>query len=309
VERISRQVIRTQDTKMQNHVKTLAFFLTAGVLLVPPAAAQHSKAAADYLIVEHTDQLLIYNNYQQRITPKEKKGFIPFIPLRVLEVNGVLNDNYTLCMKVELNGGIFYLIKNDAVSFMGTENLGFNHIYKNVVPLQDTVQLTTMSGTDLISPDKTQRFVLQKKENLIRYFQDGSLTYLRPLFKTPHFGWARLGRAVRAIAMHSKEEKPGTQQRNQDKTLDRVELKFKEVNTVLANIFMYFNKQSNEKKPIPQWHAVESERSAAYVLEPELYSSSFPETDRYLTRDLDNILLGTLYIVSYTPGKIEIQQK
>ena len=139
-------------------------------------------------------------------------------------------------MKVELDGGIFYLIKNDAVSFMGAENLGFNHIYKNVVPLQDTVQLTTVSGADLISPDKTQRFVLQKKENLVRYFQDGSLTYLRPLFQTPHFGWARLGRAVRAIALHAQEEKPGIQQRNRDKTLDRVELKFKEVNTVLANI-------------------------------------------------------------------------
>jgi hypothetical protein len=72
---------------------------------------------------------------------------------------------------------------------------------------------------------------------------------------------------------------------------------------------MYFNKQSNEKKPVLQWHFIESEKSVAYVLEPQSYSSSFPETDRYITRDLDNILLGTLYTMSYAPGKIEIQQK
>jgi hypothetical protein len=95
----------------------------------------------------------------------------------------------------------------------------------------------------------------------------------------------------------------------QDKTRGRIETKFKEVNTLLANIFMYFNKQSDENKPVPQWRPVESERSVAYILEPQSYGSSFPETDRYITRELDNILIGTVYTMSYIPGKIEIQQK
>jgi hypothetical protein len=294
---------------MPQFVKTLAFFLTASVLLIPPAEAQHSKSAAEYLIVEHIDQLLIYNKYQQRITRQEQEAFIPYVPMRILESNAVLNDNYTQCMKVELDGSIFYLIKNDADSFMGGENIGFNHLYKNAVSLQDTVQVSSNNGTVVISPDKTQRFALQKDEKLIRYFQDGSQTYVRLLFKSSQYGWARLGRIVHVIHAQEKDREITANTALQDRTRGRIEAKFKEVNTLLVNIFMYFNKQSDENKSVPQWRSVESERSVAYILEPQSYGSSFPETDRYITRELDNILIGTVYTMSYIPGKIEIQQK
>jgi hypothetical protein len=309
VERISRSVIHPQDTIMTKIAGTLALFLTASVLFISPAEARQSKAAADYLIVEHTDQLLIYSKYQQRIHQQEKEAFVPFVPLRVLDSGGVLNDNYTPCMKVELDESIFYLIKNDADSFMGAENIGFNHLYKNAVSLQDTVQVSSNNGTVLISPDKTQRFALQKDEKLIRYFQDGDLTYIRLLFKASRYGWARLGRSVHVIHAQEKDREITANTALQDKTRGRIETKFKEVNTLLANIFMYFNKQSDENKPVPQWRPVESERSVAYILEPQSYGSSFPETDRYITRELDNILIGTVYTMSYIPGKIEIQQK
>jgi hypothetical protein len=116
---------------------------------------------------------------------------------------------------------------------MGAEKLGFNYIYKNVTPLQDTVQLTTNIGVVLISPDKTQRFALQKDEKLVRYFQDGDLTYIRLLIQASQFGWARLGRNVRTITLQGKERDNNINPVNQDETLGRVETKFKEVNKLL----------------------------------------------------------------------------
>ena len=289
--------------------RTLALFYTASVLFIPPAQARQSKAAAEYLVVEHTGQLLIYSKYQQQIHQQEKETFIPFLPLRVLESRGVLNDNYTPCMKVELDGSIFYLIKNDADSFMGSENIGFNHLYKNVLSLQDTIEVTSPAGAVLFSPDKTQRFAVPKDEKLIRYFQDGSQTYVRLLFKSLQYGWVRLGSSVHVIHGQERDREITANNAVQDKTRGRIEAKFKEVNTVFANIFMYFNKQSAEKKTVPQWRSVESERGIAYILEPQSYGSSFPETDRYITRELDNILIGTPYTMSSSPGRIEIQQK
>jgi hypothetical protein len=309
VERISRSLIYPQDSMISHIARTLALFFTASVLFILPAQARQPQAAAEYLIVEHTDQLLIYSKYQQRIHQQEKEAFVPFIPLRVLESSGVLNDNYTPCMKVELDGSVFFLIKNDADSFMGAENIGFNRLYKNTVTLQDTVEVTSKAGAVLFSPDKAQRFTMQKDEKLIRYFQDGSLTYVRLLFKASQYGWARLGSNVRVIHAQEKERWITGKTTLQDKTLGRIESKFMEVNTLFANIFMYFNKQSTEKKTVPQWRSVESEKSVAYILEPQSYGSSFPETDRYIARELDNILIGTAYSMSYTPGKIEIQHK
>ncbi|MCX6120144.1 MAG: hypothetical protein NTX44_00790 [Ignavibacteriales bacterium] len=302
-------MIHTQNTIFPRIAGTLASLLTASVLFTLPAAPQHSKAAAEYLIVEHSDQLLIYNKYQQRITRQEKEAFVPFVPLRILDSRGVLNDNYTPCMKVELNGSIFYLIKNDRTTLIGAGKLGLNQIYGNVTLLHDTVQLITKRSAVLISPDNTQRVDLRNGEKLIRYFQKGDQTYIRPLVASLRFGWARLDGTVRALPPQGKERDNNKNTGVPDKTLERIEMKFREVNTLLANIFMYFNKQSNPKKSIPQWHSIESERSVAYVLEPALYGSYFSESDRYLIRDLDNILVGTVYSMSYTPGKIEIRQK
>ena len=284
-------------------------FFIASVLLNPSAAAQHSKGAAEYLIVEYSDQLIVYNQYQQRITQQEKEAFIPFAPLKILESNSVLSDNYTPCIKVELDGSVFYLIKNDRTSLVGVDKLGLNQIYRNVVSLQDTVQLMTKSSAVLISPDKTQRSALRNGQELIRYFQDGDMTYIRSLVAPFQFGWVRFSGIVHAIPLQRKELDNNITSSITDKTLERIKVKLREVNSLLTNIFMYFNKQAIQKKTIPQWHFIESEKSVEYVLEPQLYGLCFPETDRYLTRDLDNILLGTGYTLSYKPGKIEIQQK
>ena len=302
-------MIRIKETLLTQIAKTLALFFLASVLLNPPAAAQHSKAAAEYLIVEHNNQLLIYNKYQQRITRQEKEAFIPFIPLKILEPDSILSDNYTQCMKVELDGSIFYLIKNDRTSLMSADKLGLNQIHRNVVSLQDTVQLMTKSSAVLISPDKSQRSALRNGQELIRYFQDGDMTYIRSLVAPFQFGWVRFSGIVHSIPLQRKGLDNDITSGITDKTLERIEVKIKEVNSLLSNIFTYFNNQSIQKKAIPQWHFIESEKSVEYVLEPQLYGLCFPETDRYLTRDLDNILLGTGYTLSYKPGKIEIQQK
>jgi hypothetical protein len=302
-------VIRSHKTMFLHIAGTLASFLTAGVLFPLPSASQPSKAAAEYLIVEHCDQLLIYNKYQQRMNRQEKEAFIPFVPLRILDSRGVLNDNYTPCMKVELDGSIFYLIKNDRTTLMGEGKIGLNQIYRNVILVQDTVQLMTKRSAVLISPDYTQRIALRKSEKLVRYFQKGDLTYIRSLGAPMRFGWARLDGMVRALPPQSKEEDAMKNPGVPDKTLERVHMKFNEVNTVLAHVFMYFNNQSSLKKSIPQWHSAESEGGIAYVLEPHVFGSHFPESDRYLLRDLDNILFGTVYSLIYSPGKIEIQRK
>ncbi len=298
-----------QGTIITRTAETLAFLTVASVLYILPVVSQRSNAVADYLVVEHSNQLLIYNKYQQRITQQEKKAFVPFVPLRVLDSCCVLNDNYTQCMKVELNGNIFYLIKNNKTTLMGNENLGLNQIYWNAALLEDTVQLMANGDAVLISPDYTQRFLLQKSEKLVRYFQDGDLTYIHPFSAPLRFGWARLAGIVRELPSQEMEQNNIDDTGIQGNILERIELKFKEVNELLAYIFSYFNKQSNQKKSVPQWHSVESEKSITYMLIPQLYRASFPQSDQYLERDLDNILLGTVYTISYTPGKIEIQHK
>jgi hypothetical protein len=274
-----------------------------------PVTAQQSKTPAEYLIVEQCDQLLIYNKYQQRITQQEKKAFVPFVPLRVVESQGILNDNYTPCMKVELDGNIFYLIKNDNSTLIGEGKLGVTQIHRNAILLMDTVQLVTNRSAVFISPDHSRRITLPPGKKLIRYFQDGNLTYVRPLATPQRFGWARLDGMIRVMSQQGNERESHGERGLPDKTLERITMRFKELNTVLAAIFLYFNTQSNQKKAVPQWHYIQSGENVVFLLEPKLYGPRFQESDQYVLRDLENILFGTEYAMSYTPGKIEILRK
>ena len=309
MERIIGEVISAQGTEQSQIARTLAFLLIASVLFTFPAATQNLKTTAEYLIVEHVDQLLVYNKYQQRITPQEKETFVPFVPMRILESHCVLSDNFTQCMKVEMEGRIFYLIKNNGTTLLGAGKLGVNRIFSDVVLLRDTIQLMTKSDIVFIFPDHTQRIPLQGREKLIRYFQEGDLTYIRLLNAPSRFAWVRLDDSVFTIAQHGKKQDNQVSTGVPDKTLERIGMKFREVNAVLINLFSYFNNQLVLKKSVPQWHSVESGESIVYVIEPQSYSSCFPESDRYLTRDLDNILIGSSYAITYVPGKIEIHQK
>ena len=264
---------------------------------------------ADYLIIENVDQLLVYNKYQQRITQEEKSLFVPFIPMRVIESQSTLNDNYTPCMKVELRGYVFYLIKNNKTTLLGAGKLGYNRLFKNVPVLDDTVQIIAENGAIFISPDYLQRKSLHKGQALARFFNDGNLAYTGLLGAALKYGWVNLTKDDEYITWQKKTPGSASSYVIPDQALKRIDIKLKEVNSSLVRLFDYFNKQANQKKIIPQWRYELSKRGFACVLEPNSYAQYYTESNQYLKRELDNILLGANFTVLFTPGRIQIQGK
>jgi hypothetical protein len=289
-------------------MKSFAFFFLVG-LLTFQVASQPRKGQADYLLIDHVDKLLIYNKYQQRITHGEEKAFIPFVPIRILSDQEKLNDNYTPCMKVEVQGNVYYLIKDDKFSLVGSSRLTYNRFYNKATLLLDTAQLVEKNGHIILSPTREKHFSVQPYQKFIRYFQVNDWTYVSSMENPPRFGWISFSAFKEKSANEIHATQVVTTSKLLVKAMQHVETKLNEVNSLYVTLFAQFNKLTNMKKTVPQWHSVRSETNMICILKPEMYARAFQESDQYLLRDFENIFMGTPYVVTYQPGKIVIRNK
>ncbi len=287
--------------------KNLAVLAFALFLFAVPARARLRQPSIEYLLVEHVENLLIYNRYQQRITPEERKIIVPFSPMKILDAAAKLNDDFTPCLKVEIQGNVYYLIKVDTLELLGKNKLGMMHVYKDVIPLSDTVRLAAVK-MNLITPDKKKTFQLQRGKILERYFRLGGKTFVRLVGSRPQYGWIDLSDPTEYIVIGTKKT-PNSDLPLTDAMQKRIQSKLIEANTALKALFAYFNAETNTRKTAPQWRFLALERQYACVLEPVEYAEKYSESTRYLAGDIDNILLGTNYDAAGSPGKIDIRQK
>lgn len=63
------------------------------------------------------------------------------------------------------------------------------------------------------------------------------------------------------------------------------------------------------KKKLPHWVVVITDEKITAGLEPSEYASPLSESTKYLLNELENILLGTEFGVSFEMGKVEVKMK
>jgi hypothetical protein len=286
-----------------------ALILALGLFAVP-LRAQGPHAAGDFLIVEHGERLVLYNRYQQQITPEERKWITPFVPIKILDAASKLNDDFTPCMSVEIHGHAFYILQNDAREFPDKRKLGFMHIYKNASVLKDTVRLIS-SGVTFYSPDQHESRPLLKGNILERYFREGKNTFVGVLGKQSEYGWVNFAemKNAKAYRVLSSTKNPTPYLPLSDVVQKRIRSKLKEANKTLEELFAYFNAETSARKTVPQWQFVVSEEQYACVLEPEGYAEHYKESTKYLAGEIDDLLLGTNLKTVAIPGKIDIRFK
>jgi hypothetical protein len=297
---------------LKNCVRTgtnLAALVLAMVLHVVPLQAR-IQGSTDYLLVEHVERLIVYNRYQQHITPEEQKLITPFVPIKILDAEAKLNDDFTPCMKAEIQGHVFYLLKNEAFDVPGNIKLGIMRIFKHVTVLNDTVRLTSSKKIAFSSPDQNIRHPLQAGKVLLRYFRDGKKTFIKLIGQRPEYGWVNFSDKNRKeyIVLDQKKSQ------NSDFSLSaaiqkRIQSKLIEANKALNNLFIYFNSETNTRKTAPQWRFVAFERQYVCILEPEEYAEQYAASSQYLAGEIESVLLGTNCGTVGSPGKIEIHSK
>jgi hypothetical protein len=281
--------------------------LVLTILLAWDAVAQQQSPTADYLIVENVNRLSIKDRYQQTVPDAAKAGIAPFTAMLIVQQTDLLGDGFTPCMRVQIDGQTFFLLKDEGGEVLGLRSAGYTAVFQNAVPLRDTIVVLRNRSLPLSSPALKETRLLPAGEQLARLFRAKAHTYVMRLTVPPSFGWIELQESNRGIDW--KRVEPSTMQHasSENTLVPRVRTIIDETNTTLTEIYGLLNQQTKQRRPAPQWRVEVTGSGILCELHNVVSPGAYSESTVQLAKRLAPAVLGTPLRISSTPGRIEIR--
>jgi hypothetical protein len=253
---------------------------------------------ADFLILENPQTGRILNRYEQPLTRAEAALFLPNTPLEILNADDSLGDRLTPALRFRLGGEEYYLLK-DTVEVRKLAGC---------TPLDDTL-LALKSGAIRFYekyPAGGKRRTLEKGERLARVFQTRRATCLLLLGPEPAYGFSAL---TPGPAWEILQAAPAEQETNLSGQLRaRLTARIEAANASYRAFFSYFNDLTKQARPVPVWRTGAQDPVLTFTLArlPGNDPVALLESTVRLVQDLENILIGKPFAVSYGEGRITI---
>ena len=289
----------------------LAGLLTAilCVTLLSEAHPAPESGSDQFLVVERPDRLLALNSYQQSLSPQDRLVFRPLVAMRILRDRDVLGDGFTSCMRVEIEGALYFLVRDANGHLSGDQHAGMLRTVSGTLLRRDTVHVLEGGVLLLTFPDGHPQQSLKIGERMIRLFVSEGKTYVKCPGRSPAYGWVTLSPAAEdkqwglTHGVYTPESMiPG-------RVRDSVQAALVRINTILSSLYRFFNEQAGENRPTPHWQLDVSQVSLLCTLVDASPERDFPQGTRYLIKDLQNYLLGTDFGVFQSSDGIEIRPK
>jgi hypothetical protein len=282
------------------------------ITLISLARIAHAGAGSgqeEFLICERPAQLVVLNRYQQSLTPNEKTLLQPFVPMKILRSQDLLGDGFTPCMRIELNGAVCFLVRENSIRLAGAARAGEIRTYLGSALPRDTVHILKAGGLQFSAADGAREDILAAGERIVRFFTRDNQTYVRRSAGTHSYGWVNLSPGAEDRLWTLAHVAPSVGSAVPVRIIDSVQASLARTNILLSNLFAYFNGRTSRRLATPRWQ-LEPEGT---VLRCTLVGGSperdFPESTRYLVRELENHVLGTDLEVHAYPEGIEIRPK
>ncbi len=292
--------------KILRQISSISFRFAVLIFFLPIAFESTTSATrADYLIIEHPQQLVIYNQYQQRVSSSEKSALLPNVPFRILNSNDVLGDGFTRCMKVELGGRNFFLEKDENGTLLGSEGAGARQLYNAAGVLEDTIEILRSDRLVLSDMHLSRTADVEVGDRILRVFRLDGKVYGKLLGANERYGWINLGDAASRDWRVARELGLSVSDQLQ-KILPQIEVRLKEVNEKLSRLYEHFNNKSPQRRQPPQWELLRAGNSISCILLPEGSGEQFAESSQLLGKNFEGLLLGTDLRIAVSPGRLVI---
>jgi hypothetical protein len=256
---------------------------------------------AEYWIIESPSALVIYNNYQHRLTKKDKSLLPDFSAWRIIEKDHILSDQFTHTIKAEHNRKIYFLQLSVEGELVNTSRAGQIHKLKNAQVQGDTVRIKNSGRLSLHTGDN--RLNLSKGVLIQRIFLHRNKTFAREIAGKIS-GWVE-GNGPAHWEIYLPD--------NSDQALEkqlffRIDQIFKSYNTRLDKLFAHLNKLYDKSIISPQWRTEESPSFVKYTIEPREYINRFADSQSYLIQELNDLLYGSAYHLHSEAGLIVVSK-
>jgi len=259
-----------------------------------------SSQVSDYWIIENPSVLILYNNYQHRLTEKDKSLLPKFSAWRIIDQDLTMSDQFTHSIQTEINQKTYFIQLSDDGGLVNSALAGKIQQYRNAKVQGDTVRIIHSDRLTLRSGDR--RLNLMEGMLIQRIFIYDNKTYARDLAGNMT-GWIEGNGSV-----HWEKYRPShSDDALKMQLFKRVDQIIKSYNNRLDKLFVYLNKRYNENRKPPQWVFDQSSPYLRYMLLPPDYTNQFSGTESYLIRELNDLLYGSNFRLSATDGQIVIR--
>jgi hypothetical protein len=262
----------------------------------------------DFLIVQTPQRLAVYNKYQQEATDEDRRVMAAFVPMHILEEDALLPDGFTRCMKVEIEGEVFFLLKDKDGRLDRSGPPVFERIFRNATVLHDTVQILTNRSVRF-SPIGSSPRSLAKGEKAVRFFRHEAAIYCKNVNFPFAYGFIDTRGPVEGKDWSVVRNINAGRGAITPAVVQGIRAKMEEANRLLAKLFEHFNTEAHEERPVPRWSVAASVEAVTCTLLGARRTEDFQRSTIYLVKEVENIVMGTGLRVSYAPGRIDILRK
>lgn len=260
----------------------------------------------DMLLVEKPGHLVVYNSFQQSLAVKQLSELRPFAPIKILKSNDLLSDGLTACMKVEIDGEPYFVLRDGSGKLAGLKMLGMVKSFSSKSFVADTIEILVSNVISLQNPSSGVRSPLVAGDRCVRYFVNGGAVYLKQLDVRPRYGWGIVPTEKagswwkRVIAQIIRHGLPAA-------AYERIVAKIRQLNQSLSRLHVMFARETGKALPVPQWLLQQSGAGLHCALRPMGTMEEYRRTTSELTLLLQTYLIGTGFEAAHSDQGIEIR--
>ena len=259
--------------------------------------------ADTYWIIENSSALIIYNQYEQRLTDTEKSAFQNFAAWEIISEDHFLSDQFTPVIKASYKNKTYYFQRLEPGKILKEEDVGKIEILKNVKPAGDTIRVKQTDKIFLIRAG--ERLGLSEGTLLKCRFKYQNRFYVENM-STDQNGWITLEDQNSWEKYHVE---PGKGVDYDWEIFSQVDKLVNTYNQRLGNLFDYMNAKYKTHHPLPRWSGEKTALSIRYKMEPNAYRNRFNESQFFLIQELRDLLHGSSFHVTEDQNQIIISKK
>jgi hypothetical protein len=264
-----------------------------GLALAGALRTGMAQEKGELLIVERPSRLTVLNRYQQNVTSAEKATLQAFVPMVVVKAREMLGDGFTPCMRVQIGGVEFFLVRDRFGRLAGEAQAGTVARFEGVLQSGDTVIILRAGTVRFASADGRSAVMLGAGERLIRIFSRGHNTYVRRSTGTGPYGWAELAPSAEGRSWGTVRLASAVPSTVPPRITDVVRSAVSRTNTKLSSLFAFIAPRATRRMVAPRWEV----RPEGNLLRCTLLGGSaqrdLPETTRYLMNDIGDRIAGS----------------
>ena len=294
--------------KTYGFINRPATAILMGILLLCMTAQGQSLR---YLIAATPGNFIIYDRYQQRLSPQERtKRFASFQPLLIEDDATMLSDGFTPCLRVRSGRETYFILKTDDDAPQNAELAGGWMILDNCTLLADTVVALQDGGIRMaaaLSPATAtagQLHDLSQDQQLYRLFSHQRKVFALRAGRPAVYGWAFLENSRQGSEwafFHGKNIRTTRPTATLSDILVDINNQTMPINRLLESLFYALNDQSGQSRTPPRWRVTPEGKDTIAIRLTDTGSipaNAFPETHRYLQLRLENLAVGTGFRLS-----------